>query len=76
MRVYMIVQKELKNKELADILINIDEKELMSALKPFIKNKNAQLLKVGSGRAFKPFKAIKMQGNGATATEMVVQDRI
>jgi hypothetical protein len=71
----MLVQKELKNPVLARILKNIDEKELLSALEPFLKNQ-PQLLKVGKHKPFKPFKAIKMEGEGINASEMVVRDRM
>jgi len=71
----MIVQKEVNNLELAKALKNIDEKELLFALEPFLKKTKPQLLKVGKRKPFKPFKAIKMKGHGPTASEMVIQDR-
>lgn len=70
----MLVQKELKNPALAMALKNIDEKELFLALEPFLMNQ-PQLLKLGKHKPFKPFKAIKMEGEGITASEMVVRDR-
>ena len=72
----MIVEKEIKNPELARVLEHIDEKELLSALAPFIKKNKRNLLKVGRHKPFRPFKAIKMKGKGLTASEMVVRDRI
>lgn len=55
----MLVQKEVKNVALAKALKNIDEKELLLALEPFVKDQ-PQLLKVGKHKPFKPFKAIKI----------------
>ena len=72
----MIVEKEINNLELARALKELNEKELLLALEPFLKKNKPQLLKVGKHRPFKPFKAIKMHGNGITASEMVIQDRI
>ena len=72
----MIVQKELNNLELAKVLNKINEKELLLALEPFIKMNKPQLLKVGKHKPFKSFEPIRMSGQGPTASEMVVQDRI
>jgi hypothetical protein len=40
------------------------------------RKRKPKLLQVGKQRPFKPFKAIKMIGNGPTASEMVLQDRL
>jgi hypothetical protein len=72
----MIVQKEINNEKLAKVLKNINEKELLLALEPFLKKNKPQLLKIGKHKPFKPFKAIKMTGQGPTASEMVIRDRI
>jgi len=72
----MIVQKELNNLELVKVLKKINEKELLLAPGPFIKMNKAQLLKVGKHKPFKSFEPIKMSGQGPTASEMVVQDKI
>lgn len=71
----MIVEKEVKNPELTRVLEQIDEKELLSVLAPFIKKNQQHLLKVGRHKPFRPFKAIKMKGKGLPASEMVVRDR-
>jgi len=71
----MIVQREVKNIELAQVLKDIDEKELLYALNLFIKKKTPKLIKVGDQKPFKPFMAVKMKGEGPTASEMVIQDR-
>jgi len=72
----MLVQKEVSSLELARALKNIDEKELLLVLEPFIKKNRPLLVKVGQHRPFNLFKAIRMRGNGPTASEMVVRDRI
>ena len=71
----MIVQREVKNMELARVLKDIDENELLFALNLFIRKTKKQLIKVGKRKPFKPFKAIKMKGEGLSASEMIVQDR-
>ena len=72
----MLVQKEVKNRKLAKTLMNIDEKELLSALEPLIEHKKPQLLKTGKHKRFKLFQAIKMKGSGPTASEIVIRDRM
>ena len=37
--------------------------------------RHPKLLRHGKHRPFEPFQAIKMTGNGLTASEMVIQDR-
>ncbi len=71
----MLVQREVSNLELAKALKSIDEKELLLALKPFLKKNRSQLLKIGQHNPFKPFNAIKMKGKGPTASEIVIKDR-
>ncbi len=71
----MIVQRELRNAVLAQLLQSMDETVLEKALKPYMKKDPLRLLKDGKPRRFKPFKAIKMMGEGPTASEMVIRDR-
>lgn len=71
----MIVQKEVTNLEHAKALKNIDEKELLLALQPYLQKIKPKLLKVGMHKQFKLFKAVKMNGEGISASEMVVRDR-
>ena len=72
----MLIQKEVKNIDLAKVLEDIDEKELLSALEPLIKQNKLRLLKAGKHKQFKLFQAIRLKGKGLTASEMVVRDRI
>jgi len=73
----MIVQREVHNPDLAKLLQTIDEKELTKILGPYLKQgKKVNLIKAGKHRPFKPFNAIKMKGEGLSASEMVVQDRL
>ena len=53
----------------------IDEIELVKALDLSVKENKTDLLKVEKNKPFKPFKAIKMKGEGATASQMVINDR-
>ncbi len=71
----MLIQKEIVNTELANVLQNIGERELLIALEPFLKKRSSPLIKKGNRRPFKPFNPINMEGDGLTASEMVVQDR-
>ncbi len=71
----MLVQKEVYDTILAGVLQNIDEMELAKALKSYIEESKPKLLKAGKHRPFKPFKAIRMKGEGPTASQMVVEDR-
>ncbi len=71
----MIVQREVKNIELAQVLKDIDEKELLYALNLLMRKKKTKLIKVGDKKHIKHFNAIKMKGKGITASEMVIMDR-
>lgn len=70
----MLIQREVYDTMLAGVLQDIDEMELAKALESYIK-KTSKLLKTGKHRPFKPFKAIRMKGEGPTASQMVVEDR-
>ena len=71
----MLVQREVHDTVLAGVLQNIDEMELAKALESYIRESKPKLLKAGKHRPFKPFKAIRMKGEGPTASQMVVEDR-
>lgn len=71
----MLVQREVHDTVLAGVLQNIDEMELAKALESYIKASKPKLLKAGKHRPFKPFKAIRMKGEGPTASQMVVENR-
>ena len=71
----MLVQREVHDTMLAGVLQNIDEMELAKALELYIEESKPKLLKAGKRRPFKPFKAIRMKGEGPTASQMVVEDR-
>ncbi len=71
----MLVQREVHDTMLAGVLQNIDEMELAKALELYIEESKPKLLKAGKHRPFKPFKAIRMKGEGPTASQMVVEDR-
>lgn len=72
----MIVQREIENIAIAELLQKIDESDLENILNQYIKNLKPKLLQVGKRKPFKPFKAVKMTGNGPTASEMVLNDRL
>lgn len=72
----MIVQREISDAALAELLDRIDEAVLAKALEPYMKNDGPRLLKVGKHRPFRPFRAIRMTGDGPTASEMVIQGRM
>ena len=74
-RCKMLVQREVHDTMLAGVLQNIDEMELAKALESYIEESKSKLLKAGKRRPFKPFKAIRMKGEGPTASQMVVGDR-
>lgn len=71
----MIIQKEIKNTNLAEVLVKLNERELEEVLEPYLKKQEKNLLKVGQHKPFKYFRSIKMKGIGPTATEMVIRDR-
>lgn len=71
----MLVQREVHDTMLAGVLQNIDEMKLAKALESYIEKSKPKLLKAGKRRPFKPFKAIRMKGEGPTASQMVVEDR-
>jgi hypothetical protein len=71
----MLVQKEVHDIVLAGVLRNINEMELARALESYMEESKPRLLRAGKHRPFKPFKAIKMEGEGPTASQMVVEDR-
>lgn len=70
-----MIQREMRNPDLARLLCRIDEAELARALESYIKNDEPRLLKVGKHRPFRPFKAVRMTGPGPTASEMVSRGR-
>lgn len=74
-RCKMLVQREVYDTMLAGVLQDIDEMELAKALESYIRKSKPKLLKTGKNRPFKPFKAIRMKGEGPTASQMVVEDR-
>jgi hypothetical protein len=72
----MLVQREVRDFILAELLQRIDEAELAKVLEPYMKYEKPRLLKKGKHRPFKPFKAIRMTGEGPAASEMVIQGRM
>jgi len=74
-RCKMLIQREVYDTMLAGVLQDIDEMELAKALESYIKESKLKLQKTGKHRPFKPFKAIRMKGEGPTASQMVVEDR-
>lgn len=73
----MIVQREVHDDNLGKLLQTLDETELTRILAPYLKKKQeTSLVKIGKHIPFKPFKAIKMKGEGLSASEMVVHDRL
>ncbi|MDM8524454.1 hypothetical protein QUF80_13885 [Desulfococcaceae bacterium HSG8] len=71
----MMIQREMRNADLARLLCRIDEAELAKALEPYIKNDEPRLLKIGKHRPFRPFRAVRMTGAGSSASEMVIRGR-
>ena len=58
------------------VLQKIDEMELAKALESYIiEESRPKIVKAGKRRPFKPFKAIRMKGEGPTASQMVIEDR-
>jgi len=70
-----IVQREVYDTMLAGVLQDIDEMELAKALESYIAKSKPKLLNTRKHRPFKTFKAIRMKGEGPTASQMVVEDR-
>ena len=70
----MLVQRDVHDTMLAGVLQDIDEMELAKALELYIEESKPKLT-AGKHRPFKPFKAIRMKGEGPTASQMVVEDR-